>query len=92
MAVSFKPQGKLTKKGTTGAKLVVTNSYKDGEGVDYKKFFERFYREDESHNSKKKGFGIGLSIASELVVKLGARIQVSFDKASKEISFTVIFR
>ncbi len=92
VAVSFKPQGKLTKKGTTGAKLVVTNSYKDGEGVDYKKFFERFYREDESHNSKKKGFGIGLSIASELVVKLGARIQVSYDKASKEISFTVIFR
>ena len=30
-------------------------------------FFERFYREDTSHSSEKAGYGIGLSIAEELV-------------------------
>ncbi|MFC2283358.1 MAG: sensor histidine kinase, partial [Lachnoanaerobaculum saburreum] len=32
------------------AKLVVSNTYKSGKGVDYSRFFERFYREDKSHN------------------------------------------
>lgn len=60
--------------------------------MDYRKFFERFYREDESHNSKKSGFGIGLSIASELCAKLGARINATYDKNAKEITFIIQFR
>ena len=52
-----------TKKNVT---VSVTNDYKEGEGVDYSRFFERFYRNDESHNSEKAGYGIGLSIAGEL--------------------------
>lgn len=34
--------------------LTVSNDYKDGAHVDYSRFFERFYRNDESHNSKKR--------------------------------------
>ncbi|WEB31015.1 HAMP domain-containing sensor histidine kinase [Lactobacillus mulieris] len=52
-------------KGSLGrnAILQVKNSFKDGKSINYNKFFERFYRSDESHNSQKGGFGIGLSIA-----------------------------
>ncbi len=75
-----------------GARLTVTNSYADGAGVDYNRFFERFYREDTSHNSKKGGFGIGLSIAQEICNKLGAKIQALYNKQTKEITFSVIFR
>ena len=42
------------------ARLEVSNTYKDGKAVDYNKFFERFYRIEESHNNREhKGFGIG---------------------------------
>ena len=73
-----------------GARLVFSNSYAAGENVDYHRFFDRFYREDESHNSKKSGFGIGLSIAQEIAKHLGARLQVMY-KAGV-ISFVVNFR
>ncbi len=47
--------------------LVVANDYKEGKDVDYNLFFERFYRKDESHNADHGGYGIGLSIAENLV-------------------------
>lgn len=56
------------KKGRT-AVIQVSNSYAEGRTVDYSRFFERFYREDESHHTEsgeKKGFGIGLSIAQNI--------------------------
>ncbi|MBR3305695.1 MAG: HAMP domain-containing histidine kinase [Lachnospiraceae bacterium] len=81
--VEFSSKGK-------GARLAVTNSYAAGANVDYRRFFDRFYREDESHNSKKGGFGIGLSIAQEIVRRLGAKIQVSYK--SGEITFIILFR
>lgn len=34
------------------ARLEISNTYVEGKNVDYSKFFERFYREDESHNNK----------------------------------------
>ena len=73
-----------------GARLSFSNSYAAGENVDYHRFFDRFYREDESQNSKKSGFGIGLSIAQEIAKHLGARLQVVY-KAGV-ISFVVNFR
>ncbi len=56
----------LKTKGRT-AILSVSNSYADGENTDYSKFFERFYRKDESHNIDKGGYGIGLSVAESIV-------------------------
>lgn len=70
--------------------LSVTNSYAEGKDTDYTKFFERFYRKDESHNSRKSGYGIGLSIARELSSLLQAPLKVSYDEGN--ISFTLRLR
>jgi hypothetical protein len=77
----------LSRKGKN-AVFIVSNDYSAGEGVDYKQFFERFYREDKSHNSEKKGYGIGLSMAESLVRMFKGKISVNYKKPV--ISFTVI--
>lgn len=72
------------------ARLQVSNTYKEGKDRDYSKFFERFYREEESHNNKKKsGFGIGLSMAQSVVKLFRGRIFVNYKEDT--ITFTVIF-
>ena len=68
--------------------LTVSNDYADGEGVDYSRFFERFYREDQSHNSEKAGYGIGLSMAESLVEMFKGKISVNYK--NKVITFTVV--
>ena len=68
---------KLTQKGK-GIRLAVSNNYAEGSGVDYSKFFDRFYRKDESHNIDKGGYGIGLSIAEGIVSKYNGSINVSW--------------
>lgn len=70
------------------ARLTVANSYADGKNVDYSRFFDRFYREDESHNQKQPGYGIGLSMAESLVRIFKGRIWVSYKKDL--IGFTVL--
>ncbi len=56
----------LTSKNNM-AVFSVSNSYAEGENIDYSKFFERFYRKDESHCIDKGGYGIGLSVAESIV-------------------------
>lgn len=60
------------------ASVIISNDYAAGKGQDFSRFFERFYRNDESHNSKKPGFGIGLSIANELAAALGGKLSVRY--------------
>ena len=60
------------------AKLVVSNTYKDGKNVDYSKFFDRFYREDKSHNSSVSGYGVGLSIAGNIINRHKGKIHVTY--------------
>lgn len=74
------------KKGR-GAVISVTNDYADGADVDYNQFFERFYRGDVSHNSQKSGYGIGLSMASEIVKAMKGKLHVAYKDG--KISFTV---
>ena len=77
----------LKKRSLGGAVLTVENDYKAGEGEDYSRFFQRFYRADQSHNSGKSGYGIGLSMASTIVEKLKGTIRVSWKNGV--ITFTL---
>lgn len=70
-----------------GTHISVSNTYAEGKNTDISKFFERFYRNDESHNSEKAGFGIGLSIAKEIVERMKGKMKV--DYSGNTISFTV---
>jgi two-component system, OmpR family, sensor histidine kinase CiaH len=79
----------LSQKGK-GVKLSVSNNYKEGADVDYSKFFERFYRKDESHNVDKGGYGIGLSIAEALVRQY--RGSIAADWKDGIITFTCILK
>jgi two-component system phosphate regulon sensor histidine kinase PhoR len=49
------------------------------------KIFDRFYREDESHNRKNKGSGLGLNIVKQISEIINAKISVEseIDKGSK---------
>lgn len=67
--------------------LTVSNDYLEGDGKDYKRFFDRFYRDDQSHNSEKQGYGIGLSMADSLVRMFKGKINVNYKKPV--ITFTV---
>jgi signal transduction histidine kinase len=74
-------KGKITvslKKKGRQIHLDVSNSYAAGEGVDCLRFFDRFYREDESHNVERGGYGIGLSIAESIVRGYNGSIEASF--------------
>lgn len=61
-----------------GLQLEVSNTYAAGATVDYSRFFDRFYREDQSHNIDKGGYGIGLSIAESICKQSGGTIKVEW--------------
>ena len=77
----------LEKKGRQ-ARLTVSNAYAAGEGMDTSRFFERFYREDSSHNEK-GGYGIGLSVAQSLSQDLGGKLDVSWKDGVISFTFQV---
>ena len=67
-AAKYCDEGGCVKVELTGGKnahLSVSNDYAAGEGVDYHRLFDRFYREDSARTSG-SGFGIGLSIAQSV--------------------------
>ena len=55
--------------------LRVSNDYAAGAGIDCERFFDRFYREDLSHNIDSGGYGIGLSIAESICRQYGGTIR-----------------
>ncbi len=66
--------------------------YNTGEGVPkdkLNKIFERFYRSDESRNSKTGGYGLGLAIAKSSVEAHGGKI-TAHGEYGKWIQFTVV--
>ena len=75
-------------KAGRGFRMTISNSYAEGEGVDYERFFERFYREDESHSAK-GGYGIGLSVAESLTKQMGGRLEVGWEKGEVRFRFSV---
>ena len=69
----------LLKKGRgKGCHLRVSNAYAAGRGMDMSRFFDRFYRADQSHSSEKKGYGIGLSMAEGLAREFHGRIAAEY--------------
>lgn len=68
--------------------ITISNDYKDGQAANIKRFFDRFYRAETSHNNQTiSGHGIGLSMAQHLVSLFRGRIFVSYKK--QVITFTV---
>lgn len=76
------------RSGKKTALLSVSNDYAAGKGVDCNRFFERFYQEDQSHNSGKAGFGIGLSTAQEIAGLLKGSIRADYHDG--RIAFLVV--
>ena len=70
--------------------LTVSNDYAAGADVDFSRFFERFYQEDQSHNSRQSGFGIGLSTAKEIMEQLKGGIRAVYQDG--RIAFQVTLR
>jgi signal transduction histidine kinase len=68
-----------------GCTLAISNDYAQGADVDYRRFFERFYREDQSHGNQ-KGMGIGLPVAQSICERYHGSIKASW-KAGR-ITFT----
>ena len=58
--------------------MTVSNDFAEGKGQDFSHFFERFYRKDKSHNTEKGGYGIGLSIAYDILKASKGRIDVGW--------------
>ena len=79
----------LSQKGK-GVRIEISNSYAEGGSQDYSRFFDRFYRQDESHNIDKGGYGIGLSIADSLVRRYKGKIDVSWKDGV--ISFVCVLK
>lgn len=78
----------LSKASKKHVQLVVSNSYAAGKNENFDQFFERFYRDDQSHHhGKKGGFGIGLSMAANLVHSFHGKIKASWKDGM--IYFTV---
>ena len=59
-------------------RLTVSNSYAAGSDIDCSRFFDRFYRRDESHNIDTGGYGIGLSIAESICANMGGKIRAEW--------------
>ena len=65
-------------KHKKGVILSVSNPYQEGASEDYERFFERFYRGDTSHNSKRSGYGIGLAMARDMARLMKGSLAVSY--------------
>ena len=72
---------------TKGLRTIISNDYKEGKDINYDRFFERFYRNDISHNSQKEGYGIGLSMAQSIVEAHKGKIRVNYKEG--RISFVI---
>lgn len=81
---------KLRKKGHNIV-LSVTNSSEPLTQEQLGQFFDRFYRTEQSRNSKKGGYGLGLSIAKSIVEAHKGKITATAPK-SGSVQITVMLR
>lgn len=72
------------------ARLMVKNSVDNMPEGRHDRFFDRFYRADDSRARQTGGYGIGLSIAKAVAEAHGAKI--ACNSSDEEICFTVDFK
>ena len=83
--------GKISVKLHKQSNKNIIEVYNTGEGIkpeNILKIFERFFRQDESRNSKTGGYGLGLPIAKSSVEAHGGKISVQ-SEYGKWAKFTV---
>lgn len=82
---------KLQQTKNNNVILQVQNSFINKDNINFNNLFDRFYRGDKahSHNKKKDGYGVGLSMAQDIVKALHGEIIVKY--LNQNVLFTVIF-
>lgn len=87
------PNGKILlslHRKSKGIQLMVYNTCDSIDKENINHFFDRFYRQDASHNSQTGGYGIGLSIAQAIVqAHKGKIVATTSDEKSLEIDVTL---
>lgn len=76
-------------KNKKNVQIEVYNTVDHIDTKNLNRFFERFYRSDESRNRESGGYGIGLSIAKSIVEVHHGKINAK-SKDGKSVTFTVI--
>ena len=87
-AIKYTPKGSVTVSGTWDEDKVMLSVSDTGVGIaeeDLPYVFDRFYKVDKAHSGK--GSGLGLSIAKELLMRMGEEIWVTSEKG-KGATFT----
>jgi signal transduction histidine kinase len=92
-AIKYAPEGTnisvaVSKFGKNNVKIQISNKY-EGKKIDPNKLFDRFYRADKSRNTRREGYGIGLSMAKSIVEANKGRINCNID-SNDNINFIVI--
>ena len=77
-------------RGNKVVNIVVSNTIDDPENIDTSQVFERFYKADEARSVTSSG--LGLSIAKELVERMGGKInaQIEDNRFCINISYRII--
>lgn len=79
---------RLGKSTARTAKLVIDNATSIDDKENLNRFFERFYRPDSSRSRQTGGYGIGLSVAKNIIESHKGKITVT--KSNGRIYFTVL--
>jgi signal transduction histidine kinase len=81
----FQPVRTMVTDGTGVITIVITNAIREKIEVKAEKLLEPLYRYPK-YSSKAKGSGLGLAIASELVNKMGGKLELIIDNENKRFS------